>query len=129
MKPKKASGGQVNNAENIDQPGTGIERRREERALSLSQHMAEFKFKDSPTYQLKLQDVSPSGAGIIVRPDSKFLAMVNIGQELNLRLLAPRNSEIATGDYSAMVEHVSELREGRYKGHFVVGLSTLKKIS
>jgi hypothetical protein len=119
----------VDSAENIDPPIPDIERRREKRAISLSQHMAEFKFKDSPTYQLKLQDVSLSGAGIIVRPDSKFLAMVTVGQELNLRLLAPLYSEIATGDYTAMVEHVSELREGRYKGHFVVGLSTLKKVS
>jgi hypothetical protein len=119
----------VDSAATIDQPEKGIERRREERAISLSQHMAEFTFKDSPTYQLKLQDVSPSGAGIIVRPDSKFLTMVTVGQELNLRLLAPHTSEMATGDYTAKVEHVSELREGRYKGHFVVGLSTLKKVA
>jgi hypothetical protein len=118
----------VNSGATNDQPEKGIERRREERAISLSQHMAEFTFKDSPTYQLKLQDVSPSGAGIIVRPDSKFLTMVTVGQELNLRLLAPRTSEMATGDYTAKVEHVSELREGRYRGHFVVGLSTLKKV-
>jgi len=91
--------------------------------------MAEFKFDDSPTYQLKLQDVSPNGAGVIVRPDSKFLTLVAVGQELNLRLLAPDNSQIATGDYTAIVEHVSELGEGPYKGHFVVGLSTLKKVS
>lgn len=120
----------MNNTENIDQPGTGIERRREKRwTIPLSEHMAEIKFKDLPTYQLKLQDVSPSGAGIIVRPDSKFLALVTTGQELNFKLLAPHHSEITTGYYSAIVEHVSELREGRYKGHFVVGLSTLKKIS
>jgi hypothetical protein len=119
----------VNNGASNDQPEMGIERRSEERAISLSQHMAEFSFKDSPTYQLKLQDVSPSGAGIIVRPDSKFLTMVAVGQQLNLRLLAPYASEMATGDYTAKVEHVSELREGRYKGHFVVGLSTLKKVT
>jgi hypothetical protein len=129
MKANKAPGGRMDSVEYIEQPRTGVERRRQRRAISMSQHMAEFKFKDSPTYQLKLQDVSPGGAGIIVRPDSKFLAMVTVGQELNLRLLAPQNSEIATGDYSAFVEHVSELKEGRYKGHFVVGLSTLKKIS
>lgn len=118
----------MNNAENSDQPGTGIEKRHETRwTIPLSEHMAEIKFKDAPTYQLKLQDVSPSGAGIVVRPDSKFLDMVSVGQELNLRLLAPHNSEIATGDYLAVVEHVSELREGRYKGHLVVGLS-MKKI-
>jgi hypothetical protein len=88
--------------------------------------MAEFKFR-RPTYQLKLQDVSLR-AGVIVRRDSKFLSMVSTGQELNLRLLSPSNSEIITGDYKAKVEHITELREGRYAGHFVVGLSMLKKI-
>ncbi|MGE5258704.1 MAG: hypothetical protein ACM3KE_18675 [Hyphomicrobiales bacterium] len=94
----------------------------------MSHHMAEFKFPDAPTYQLKLQDVSPGGAGVIVRRDSRFLSMVSIGQELNLRLLSPSNSEIITGDYQARVEHITELREGRYAGHFMVGLSMLKKI-
>lgn len=118
----------VDKAARFDQAGGLIEKRRERRPIALSHHMAEFKFPDAPTYQLKLQDVSPGGAGVIVRPDSKFLSMVTIGQELNLRLLSPSNSEIITGDYKARVEHITELREGRYAGHFVVGLSMLKKI-
>jgi len=105
-----------------------IEKRRERRPFALSHHMAEFKFPDAPTYQLKLQDVSPNGAGVIVRRDSRFLSMVSIGQELNLRLLAPSSSEVITGDYKATVEHITELKEGRYTGHFVVGLSMMKKI-
>ena len=111
-----------------DQSGKVIEKRRERRPIALSHHMAEFKFPDAPTYQLKLQDVSPSGAGVIVRRDSRFLSMVSTGQELNLRLISPSNSGIITGDYKAKVEHITELREGRYAGHFVVGLSMLKKI-
>jgi hypothetical protein len=111
-----------------DLAGKVIEKRRERRPIALSHHMAEFKFPDAPTYQLKLQDVSPNGAGVIVRRDSKFLSMVSVGQELNLRLLSPSRSEIITGDYKATVEHITELKEGRYSGHFVVGLSMLKKI-
>ena len=117
------------NAAIHDQAGKMIEKRRERRPIALSHHMAEFKFPDAPTYQLKLQDVSPGGAGVIVRRDSKFLSMVTVGQELNLRVLSPGSSEIITGDYKARVEHITELREGRYTGHFVVGLSMLKKIS
>lgn len=105
-----------------------IEKRRERRPIALSHHMAEFKFPEAPTYQLKLQDVSARGAGVIVRRDSKFLSLIAIGQELNLRLLSPSRSEIITGDYKARVEHITELTEGRYAGHFVVGLSILKKI-
>ena len=85
--------------------------------------MVELKFPICPTYQLKLKEISPRGAGIIIRPDSKVLGLISVGQELKLRLISPVKSEILGGDFAATIEHISELREGRYKGHFVVGVS------
>ena len=100
-----------------------VERRREKRNYGLSEPMVELKFPSCPTYQLKLKEISPRGAGIIVMPDSKVLGLISVGQELKLRLLSPLKSEILAGDFAATIEHISELREGRYKGHFVVGVS------
>jgi PilZ domain len=91
--------------------------------------MGLIKLPGCPTYQLKLQDVSPSGAGIIVRADSKFLTLVAVGQELSVRLLSPINSENVMVDYKAKVVDISELKDGRYKGHFVVGLLFIKEMS
>ena len=109
-------------------PGSIVERRREKRSYALSEPMVELKFPNFPTYQLKLKEISHSGAGIVVRPDSKVLGLVAIGQELKLRLLSPVRSEILSGDYAATVEHVSEIKEGPYKGHYVVGVS-LRRIT
>jgi hypothetical protein len=110
------------------QPGGKVERRREQRKYEFSEPMAELKFPDTPTYQLKLREVSAGGAGIIVRPDSKILTRMAVGQELKLRLLSTSRSNSLSGVYAAVVEHVSELKEGPYKGHFVVGVA-LRKIT
>ena len=90
--------------------------------------MAELKFPDTPTYQLKLREVSTSGAGIIVRADSKILTRMSVGQELKLRLLSTSRTELLSGDYAAVIEHITELKAGPYKGHFVVGVA-LRKIT
>lgn len=100
-----------------------VERRREKRSYALSEPMVELKFPNVPTYQLKLKEISHNGAGIIVRPDSKVLGLLSVGQEMKLRLVSPVKAELLSGDYTATVEHISELKDGPYKGHIVVGVS------
>ena len=107
---------------------TNVERRREKRKYEFSEPMAELKFPDTPTYQLKLREVSASGAGIIVRADSKILTRMSVGQELKLRLLSTSRTELLSGDYLAVIEHISELKAGPYSGHILVGVS-LRKIT
>jgi hypothetical protein len=102
------------------------ERRAEPRSTKLPAHRVEIKFPSIPVYQLKVRDVSPSGAGIVVRADSKFLTMVRIGQELNVNFLAPADHATLSGQCRLRIEHISELESGRFKGHHVVGISILK---
>jgi hypothetical protein len=104
------------------------ERRQEPRSAKLSNHRAEFKFPGVPVYQLKVRDISAKGAGIVVRADSNFLTMIQIGQELNVNLLLPKESG-PSGHYQSRIEHISELNQGRFKGHRVVGISMLNKIN
>lgn len=102
------------------------ERRTEPRSSMLPDHRVEIKFPSVPVYQLKVRDVSPTGAGIIVRADSKFLTMVEIGQELNVNFLAPADAASLSGHHKLRIKHISELGKGRFKGHMVVGISILK---
>jgi hypothetical protein len=67
----------------MEQSGQPPERRLEPRATKVSNHRAEFKLAGVPVYQLKVRDMSAKGAGIIIRADSKFLNMIQIGQELD----------------------------------------------
>jgi hypothetical protein len=110
----------------IDSNGQHPDRRSEPRSTRLPSHRVEIKFPSVPVYQLKVRDVSSNGAGIIVRADSKFLTMVQIGQELNVNFLAPADAPTLSGHHQLRIEHISELEKGRFKGHRVVGISILR---
>lgn len=90
--------------------------------------MAVLRIPNAPIYQLKLNDVSRSGVGMIVRSDSRLLGIISVGQRFRLRLLSYGRSEVLPGLYTAVVEHISRLKEGPYKGHFVVGVA-LKEVT
>lgn len=116
----------MNSPERSDSTGQHPERRTEPRSAKMPNHRVEIKFPSVPVYQLKVRDVSPNGAGIIVRADSKFLTLVQIGQELNVNFLAPVNAATLSGHHKLRIEHISELGKGRFKGHLVVGISILE---
>jgi len=115
----------MNSSERMDPTGQQPERRTEPRSTQPPSHRVEIKFPSVPVYQLKVRDVSPNGAGIIVRADSKFLTMVQIGQELNVNFLAPADAATLSGHHKLRIKHISELEKGRFKGHRVVGISIL----
>jgi hypothetical protein len=95
----------------------------------MSEHMVEFVFPGVPVYQLKAKDISETGIGVIVRPDSKFLTLIQIGEEMKVKLLSPQESRHMQGVYRARIAHITALEEGKFKGHKVVALELISKIS
>ena len=92
--------------------------------------MVEFAIVGYPIYQLKLQNVSKSGFGAIVRPDSKLLALIQIDQRLRVKLVAYRGaSDLVPWAYRVRIAHISESRGGRFNRHMVVGAELLEKLS
>jgi hypothetical protein len=91
--------------------------------------MVEFVFPGVPVYQLKARDISETGIGVIVRPDSKFLTLIQIGEEMKVKLLSPQESRHMQGVYRARIAHITALEEGKFKGHKVVALELILKIS
>jgi hypothetical protein len=91
--------------------------------------MVEFVFPGVPVYQLKAKDISETGIGVIVRPDSKFLTLIQIGEEMKVKLLSPQESRHMQGVYRARIAHITALEEGKFKGHKVVALELISKIS
>lgn len=92
---------------------------------AVSEHMVVFAFPSAPLYQLKAKDISATGIGVIVKPDSKFLELIEIGQEMNVELLAPQESRHVQGFYMARIANITALEEGRFKGHKLVGLELI----
>jgi hypothetical protein len=113
----------------MKQPGQPPDRRIEPRVTKLSNHRVEFKFTGVPVYQLIVRDLSANGAGIIIRADSKFLNMIQIGQELDVKLISFAEATDPSGRYRSRIEHISEPQEGRFRGHMVIGISILNQIS
>ena len=117
----------MNSSERIDQTGQPINRRLEPRATKLSNNRAEFKLTGVPIYQLKVRDLSANGAGIVARADSNFLKLIQIGQELDVKMISFAEATGPSGYYRSRIEHISELKEGRFKGHLVVEIPILTK--
>ncbi|RPJ05389.1 MAG: hypothetical protein EHM37_14820 [Deltaproteobacteria bacterium] len=104
------------------------EKRITPRHPALSEHMVVFAFPGAPLYQLKAKDISETGIGVIVKPDSKFLNLIEIGQEMNVELLTPQESRHRQGFYSARIAYITGIKEGRFKGYKLVGLELISKI-
>ena len=115
---------QSNDYEKPDMPS---ERRATARSTRLRNHRIEIKFVGEPVYQFKVRDVSPKGAGILVKDDSAFLTMIEVGRILEVNFISPRGSEPA-GFFKAEIKHISHLKKSRYKGHLVIGISILEKL-
>lgn len=113
----------------MERTGQTPDRRLEHRATKLTSHRAEIKFTGVPIYQLKVRDLSSKGAGIVARTDSNFLRLIQVGQELEVKLISFAAASGMSGRYRSRIAHISELKEGRFRGHMVVGLSILNKIN
>ena len=91
--------------------------------------MVEIKIPGNPIYQLKVRDISDEGVGVLVRPDSKLLNLIEVGHEVIVKLVLPRNYRGPSGNFRARVEHITEIQENRFKGHMIVGLFFLPRIN
>jgi len=105
------------------------EERRKPRSKDLPNPMVEIKLPGNPIYQLKIRDISDEGVGVLVKPDSKLLNLIEIGHEISVKLVLPRNYRGPSGHFPARVEHITEIQEGPYRGHMIVGLSFLTGIN
>ncbi len=105
------------------------DRRNRYRSTNLSDPMVEIRLAGGPLYLLKVRDLSNEGAGIVVRSDSNLLKMIQVGQRLNVRLILPVNYKGPSGHYRSRIEHITEIADGPYNGHLIVGISILSGAS
>jgi hypothetical protein len=82
--------------------------------------------KDLPLFQFQLRDISPSGVGILVKADSKFLGHIKVGQVVNMQY-NPKNPHDSPRQMTTEIRHITNLDEGPFRGHFLVGFAILKE--
>jgi hypothetical protein len=90
----------------MEQPGQPPDRRLEPRTTKISDHRAEFKFTGVPVYQLKVRDLSAKGVGVVARTDSNFLKMIQVGQELDIRLIPAAKTTGPSEHYRSRMTYI-----------------------
>ena len=103
------------------------EKRSEHRPATSRDYRMEIKFVGEPMYQFRLINVTSEGASILIKDDSAFLNMIEVGQIADATFISPKGSN-PTGIYKIQVKHISKIEEQIYKGHRLAGISLLKKL-
>ena len=112
----------------IEQKVTSFkERRARSRRTVLRNYRVEIKLIGAPIYQFRLHDESSVGAGILIKEDSKFLSMIEVGQIVDADFFSSDGAG-PTGNYRVEIRHITKPNKGKNKGHFLVGLKILEKI-
>jgi len=79
-----------------------------------------------PVYQFRIWNRSESGMCVLIREDSAVLHHLQVGKIFTMKYY-PINSPGRLEQFDTMVRHISKDEHGRFKGHFMVGLSILEK--
>jgi len=107
-------------------PSFLAERRSEPRKLLDRYYSVEFAFNEQgPVYQFKLRNVSSTGLCILVRENSAVMRQLQVGDVLDMRYCSPENP-VPTQAIKTRIRHITQDEEGRFKDHFLVGLSVVE---
>jgi len=101
------------------------ERRSQKREAARNSYHAEIRLLGVPIYEVKIKDLSSNGVSILVKKDSLLLNHLGIGKTISVKYYLGDRSK-ALGPFKANIKHLTQLEEGRFKGHFSAGLSIFK---
>ena len=111
-----------------DSPKTiAKEKRSEPRRAKLRNYRIEIKFVGKPIYQFRVINVTAKGAGLLIKDDSAFMKMIEVGQIVEADFISPEGMA-PSGLYTVEIKHITKLDQQEHKGHQMVGLSILKKV-
>ena len=105
----------------------GKEKRSQTRREKLRNYRIEIKFVGKPIYQFRVINVTVKGAGLLIKDDSAFLKMIEVGQVVEANFISPKGTT-PSGLYKAEVKHITKLDMQEPRGHRLVGMSIMKKV-
>ena len=104
-----------------------LTRRGDARTFVGKYYSVEFSLSDLDfSYQFKIWDVSMKGMCVLVREDSNLLKYVKVGDILNMKYY-PKEMVDTIENLRTEVKHITKDDQGRFKGHYLIGLSILDK--
>ena len=103
------------------------EKRSEHRPATSRDYRMEIKFVGEPIYQFRLINVTDEGASILIKDDSAFLNMIEVGQIVDVNFISPKGLN-PTGMYKTEIRHITKMDKGKYNGHRLVGILILESL-
>ena len=103
------------------------EKRSEPRRAKLRNYRIDIKFVGEPIYQFRVINVTAKSAGLLIKDDSAFLKMIEVGQIVEADFISPEGTA-PYGFYKAEIKHITKLDMQEHRGHHLVGLLILKKV-
>lgn len=101
------------------------ERRSEPREKPDQYHSAEFSFADRDvTYQFRIWNTASSSMCVVIKENSEVLALLRVGDTVNVKYYSPDSVHPSEG-LATVIRHVTKNDQGRFKGHYLVGLEIL----
>jgi hypothetical protein len=99
-----------------------VEKRSESRTELEKYHSVEFEIADLGfVYHFKIWNVSPKGMCLLVREDSDVLEYIEVGNVLDMKCYTADFS-VPPNDLKIQIKHITKEDQGRFKGHYLVGL-------
>lgn len=102
------------------------EKRSELRAKPEKYHSVEFEVPESEClYQFKIWNVSSKGSCLLARDDSDVLKKIEVGDVFDMKFY-PSDLSLPPEMLKTKIIHITPEKQGRFKGHYLVGLLILK---
>lgn len=103
------------------------DKRAEPRTILDQYHSVEMSFKSMENlYQFKIWDISSKGMCILVKETSHILNYIRVGETLDMKYYT-RDPAKPPRSLRTEIRHITKDDQGRFKGHYLVGLSILEE--
>ena len=102
-----------------------VERRSEPRREMDQYHSVEFTLNGlEMAYQFKIWNMASRSMCVLVKEDSDLLRCLKVGETLNMKFYS-ENAPSPTEYFETAIRHITKDDQGRFKGHYLVGLEIL----
>ncbi len=76
----------------------------------------------APVYVFKLRELSSTGMGVLVKEDSDLLNQIETGQTVDMKYSSEERTH-RPQYLKTEIQHIAKDAQGRFDGHFILGLS------
>lgn len=109
-----------------DLPQNRPDRRSEHRSAAERYYSVQFTASGLTShYQFKIWNISSNGMCILVKESSEVLRHINIGDVLEMTYYLAE-AQGAHENFKTQIKHITQNMDGRFKGHYLVGLAILE---